>query len=169
MVQYRQDDKLLYKWIKSPCARGNLIYYRDSLLAEFLIILSELLKCCTGCLAHGHDREVRCYLVYRDQSSWWAGDFRDGDPVPPSLVLNLHTTWHTSNTSADRELRRNKDALAVLHTWHIPDKRPQKLSSALKGCMLTGCTKENDLPIWADNSKCLAQSRTAPGLKILQL
>lgn len=51
----------------------------------------------------------------------------------------------------------------------LPHKRPQKLSSALKGYMLTVCTKEDDLPIQADNSKCLAQSRTAPGLKILQL
>lgn len=84
--------------------------------------------------------------------------------VLSSCVLNLHTAQQIFGPRAGRKLRRRK---RVLWLWYISaiHEIPHKLSSPMKGQMLTACTKENDLPIRIDNSKCLGESCTAPGLR----
>lgn len=122
--------------------RDKLIYDRDGLFVKFLIILPKLLKS----LIHGYGREppsrwFRYHLAYRDQGSWWAGDFRGEDFALSSWVLNpqpgiLPTLVQVGCWGEAR----------VLSLYHIPGmlpcKRPEKLSCALKGYMLTVCTKE---------------------------
>lgn len=171
MVQYSHDDKLLYKLIKSFTLCSETIWSLIetvslwnswSLFPNFWSVVLDVLfmdmteklgaTWCIETKAPDEQETLEMGILCCHLGSWTCTQ----PGIPPTLV-------QIARCGETRVL------LLYCIPGILPQKRPQKLSSAMKGYMLTVCTKENDLPISADNSKCLAQSRTASGLKILQL
>ena len=171
MVQYSHDDKQLYKWTKSFTLCSEIIWSITEtvclwntwyfFLKFWSVVLDVLL----------------IYVTEKLGATWYIKTkARDEQDVLEMGILCCHLGFWTCTqpgtppAPVQTGIWGETRVFLLYYTPAIlPHKRPQKLSCALKGYMLTVCTKENDLPIWTDNSKCLAQSHTAAGLKILQL
>lgn len=169
MVQCSHDDKPLYKWIKS-----------FALCSEVMWAVVE-----TVCLWNSWSFFLNFWSVVpgvllmdmtEKLGATWCLDTKapeEQETLEMGILCCRLGSWTCTHIPPTLEQSGSRGETRVLSLYYIPGilphERPQRLSSALKGYMLTVCTKENDSPIWADNSKCLAQSHTAPGLKILQL
>lgn len=164
-MQYSHDGKLLYKQAKSFTLWFEVVWGIIEMfclwnswpffLNFWRVLFTEMAEkldttSCAETKAPGEQKalEVRILHCYGSQTCMQSG-------ILPTLMQTGN--WQEAGV------------LSLCCTlYRVPHKRPQKLSPILKGYVLTVCTKENDLLIWADNSKCLAQSHATSGLKILQ-